>query len=97
MNPSLPIRCGDLVRTLPASGDADLTGRVNAVFPQPSKNPAIQPSVYYYRVRFPLTSPYFNDDAGVVYREGEIALLDVAPTIATTTKLPNRPKPFQSK
>lgn len=90
MNPTIqpstdPIRCGDKVQTLPVSGDT-LTGRVNAVFDQGR----------FFRVKFPIVSPYFREGDGVIYRAHEITRHVEAPEPVVKTKLPNRPKPTRT-
>ena len=89
--PPPPIRSGDPVRTLPGSGD-QLTGRVTAVFKSQIENGECQ---MYYRVRFPVPSPYFYDE-GAVFRAHEIELAKPAAT-EPKSNLPKRPKPFQSQ
>jgi hypothetical protein len=82
----IKIRSGDPVRTLPCSGDR-LTGRVTAVYAKGA----------FFRVRFPLPSPYFFGDEGVVYRAHEIELATKPVAAAPKPTLPKRPKPFQSQ
>lgn len=105
MNPTIPPtgppRCGDKVQTLPCSGD-HLSGRVNAVFvvaasrqSAASLTPAAS-SLTYYRVKFPIVSPYFREGDGVIYRAHEIALHIEAPEPVLKPKLPNRPKPTRT-
>ncbi len=66
LHPPLPARAprfksGDPVKAF----DHAHKGRINAVF-QTSAG-------HYYRVAFAAGAPYFNDDAGVIYREHELS------------------------
>lgn len=65
--PVLPLREGDRVFAC----DCPLAGRIKKVFPQGA--------IHYYRVRYPMPSPFFDDDEGVIYRQHEI-------TVANKTK-----------
>lgn len=91
--PPVPLRTGDQVRTLPSSGDDNLRGRITAVFKSAIGNSKLE---MYYRVRFPVPSPYFYDE-GAVFREHEIELATKPVAANPKPLLPKRPKPFQSQ
>lgn len=80
MNQQKPLRVGD-----PVIADS-LKGRVTAVYAGGA----------YYRVRFPIPSPYFWDDEGAVFRQHEVSL-QTQPHEPESNRLPARMNPFNKR